>query len=101
MNADKQELIHTDCECGAHVLRVEYDKEDNFYYLTIYGIRAVKEVGFIKRFKMAIGFLFNKKSLALDSVVLEEKAARDLQNFIYRNNPARKVKKFYRKNESK
>ena len=101
MNTDKKELIHADCECGAHVLRVEYDREDNFYYLTIYGIRSAKEAGFIKRFKMAIEFLFNKNSLALDSVVLEEKAARDLQNFIYRNNPERRVKKFYRKNESK
>lgn len=28
--------IYINCECGTEILRIEYDEQDEFYYLSIY-----------------------------------------------------------------
>lgn len=73
-----------ECECSLHLLRVENDKEDNLWYLSIYSYGGAMVYGFWKRIKSAMKLLWTGKMFS-DQVVLDNSQVKQLIDFLNKN----------------
>lgn len=82
---ETQENIFIKCQCYAHALELQYDKDDDCVYVAMWNYaNFTRNENLWERIKIGFSYIFTKK-LYGDHVILGKKEAIELNEFIQNN----------------